>query len=101
VARRGATVDRARHRRPAEQETRGPVRDEAALDRAASTEGAQEEGCREAHCSGAVLCRYDRRRIDYEGPDPPTARPVERASKAARLNRSVDFGSSAPMAPSG
>jgi hypothetical protein len=28
----------------------------------------------------------------YIGPDPPTAPPVERASKAARLNRSVDVG---------
>jgi hypothetical protein len=37
----------------------------------------------------------------YEGPDPPTAPPVERASKAARFNRSVDVRSSAPMAPSG
>jgi hypothetical protein len=31
----------------------------------------------------------------YQGPDPPTAPPVERASKPARFNRSVDVGSSA------
>ena len=37
----------------------------------------------------------------YRGPDPPTAPPVERASKADRLNRSVDVGSSAPTAPPG
>ena len=32
----------------------------------------------------------------YQGPDPPTAPPVERASKPAGFNRSVDVGSSAP-----
>jgi hypothetical protein len=37
----------------------------------------------------------------YRGPDPPTAPPVERASKAARLNRSDDVGTSAPTAPPG
>jgi len=37
----------------------------------------------------------------YEGPDPPTAPPVARALKAPKLNRSVDVGSSTPMAPSG
>jgi len=37
----------------------------------------------------------------YEGPDPPTAPPVARASKDPKLNRSIDVGSSAPMAPSG
>src|ERR1700682_2433035 len=37
----------------------------------------------------------------YIGPDPPTAPPVERASKAARLNRSVEVGASAPTAPPG
>lgn len=31
----------------------------------------------------------------YQGPDPPTAPPVERASKPTRFNRSVDVGSSA------
>jgi hypothetical protein len=34
----------------------------------------------------------------YIGPDPPTAPPIERASKAARLNRSVDVGPSVPAA---
>jgi hypothetical protein len=37
----------------------------------------------------------------YIGPDPPTAPPAERASKAARLNRSVDIRASAPMVPPG
>jgi hypothetical protein len=32
----------------------------------------------------------------YQGPDPPTAPPVESAWNAARLNRSVHVGSSAP-----
>jgi hypothetical protein len=37
----------------------------------------------------------------YIGPDPPTAPPAERASKAARLNRSVDIRASAPIVPPG
>jgi Integrase core domain len=37
----------------------------------------------------------------YGGPDPPTGPAVERASQAARLNRSAQVGSSAPTAPSG
>jgi hypothetical protein len=37
----------------------------------------------------------------YGRPDPPTAPPVERASKAAKLNRSADVGPSAPAAQSG
>jgi hypothetical protein len=37
----------------------------------------------------------------YIGPDPPTAPPTERASKAARLNRKVVPGASAPMSPPG
>ena len=37
----------------------------------------------------------------YQGPDPPTAPLVERAWRAATCNRSVDVGSSAPIAPSG
>ena len=37
----------------------------------------------------------------YVGPDPPTAPPVERAWNAARLNRSVYVGSSAPAVQSG
>jgi hypothetical protein len=32
----------------------------------------------------------------YRGPDPPTVPPIERASKAVRLTRSVDVGSTAP-----
>jgi hypothetical protein len=37
----------------------------------------------------------------YKGPDPPTAPPVEPASTAMRLIRSVDLGSSAPTVLSG
>jgi hypothetical protein len=37
----------------------------------------------------------------YRGPDPPTAPPIEQASKAVMLIRSVDVGSSAPPAPPG
>jgi len=37
----------------------------------------------------------------YQWPDPPTAPPAERASKAARPNRSIDVGLSALTAPSG
>ena len=37
----------------------------------------------------------------YGGPDPPAAPAVERAWKAARLNRSVEVTSSPSMAPSG
>jgi hypothetical protein len=37
----------------------------------------------------------------YQGPDPSTAPLVERAWRAATCNRSVDVGSSAPIAPSG
>jgi hypothetical protein len=37
----------------------------------------------------------------YQGPDPPTAPPVERASNAARFNRSVDVGLPASAAPTG
>lgn len=37
----------------------------------------------------------------YRGPEPPTAPPIERASKAVRLTRSLDVGSSAPTAPPG
>jgi Integrase core domain len=37
----------------------------------------------------------------YGWPDPPTAPPIEQASKAVRLIRSVDVGSSAPVAPPG
>jgi|HubBroStandDraft_6_1064221.scaffolds.fasta_scaffold36904_1 hypothetical protein len=37
----------------------------------------------------------------YIGPDPPTAPPAERVSKATRLNRSVGVGASAPTAPPG
>jgi hypothetical protein len=37
----------------------------------------------------------------YIGPDPPTAPPVEPASRAMRLIRSVDVGSSAPTVLSG
>jgi hypothetical protein len=37
----------------------------------------------------------------YQGLDPPTAPPVERAWNAARLNRSVHVGSSAPAVQSG
>jgi hypothetical protein len=37
----------------------------------------------------------------YRGPDPPTAPPIERASKAVRFTRSVDVGSSVPTAPPG
>jgi hypothetical protein len=37
----------------------------------------------------------------YGWPDPPTAPPVERASKPASLNRSAEVGSTAPTAPSG
>jgi hypothetical protein len=37
----------------------------------------------------------------YIGSDPPTAPPVERASKAGRLNRSVEVGASASTAPPG
>jgi hypothetical protein len=37
----------------------------------------------------------------YIGPDPPTVPPVERASSAVGRNRSVDTGSSAPMARPG
>jgi hypothetical protein len=37
----------------------------------------------------------------YRGPDPPTGPAVERASKAARLNRSAHVGWSTPTAPSG
>ena len=37
----------------------------------------------------------------YRGPDPPTAPPIEQASKAVRLIGWVDVGSSAPVAPPG
>ena len=37
----------------------------------------------------------------YRGPEPPTAPPIERASKVVRLTRSLDVGSSAPTAPPG
>jgi hypothetical protein len=37
----------------------------------------------------------------YQGPDPPTVPAVERASKAAKLNQSVDMELSAPAAPFG
>ena len=37
----------------------------------------------------------------YQWPDPPTAPRAERASKAARPNRSIDVGLSALTAPSG
>jgi len=35
----------------------------------------------------------------YEGPDPPTAPPIERAHKAARSKQSANAGLAAPMAP--
>ena len=37
----------------------------------------------------------------YEGPDRPTAPPLERASSVARHDRSVEIGSSAPAAQLG
>jgi hypothetical protein len=37
----------------------------------------------------------------YGWPDPPTAPPIERASKPASLNRSAEVGSAAPTAPPG
>jgi hypothetical protein len=37
----------------------------------------------------------------YGWPDPPTAPPIERASKPASLNRSAELGSAAPTAPPG
>jgi hypothetical protein len=39
--------------------------------------------------------------VDGSGPTRPQPPPAERASKAARLNRSVDIGASAPMVPPG